>query len=310
VWRDIKVFRDHAFVVADGAGRHGMQVFDLRRLRSVQDPPERFEADVVYREFASAHNIAINEESGIAYVVGANSGGETCGGGLHMVDINVPLEPVFGGCFQDRSTGRGGTGYTHDAMCIIYDGPDVEHTGKEVCFGANETALSIADVTDKANPVALSAASYPYVAYAHQGWITEDRRYFFLGDELDEGQAGSGGAPAMTGTRTLIWDVSDLDDPVLVKEHFGNVLTTDHNMYVRDSLLYQSNYEGGLRILNITDPVNPVEVGFLDTVPDRDTDRMNGSWSNYPYFASGTIAVTSRREGVFFVRYRPQELLP
>ena len=66
-WRDIKVFSDHAFVVADGAGRHGMQVFDLTRLRDVGESPAIFEPDVLYEEIASAHNVAINEDSGTAY---------------------------------------------------------------------------------------------------------------------------------------------------------------------------------------------------------------------------------------------------
>ena len=310
VWRDLEVYQNYVFVVADGAGRHGVQIFDLRQLRDVQDPPERFEADLIYRGVASAHTISVNTATGFAYAMGANGGGDTCGGGLHMIDVRTPLEPTFVGCFQDESTGRAGTGYSHDALCFNYNGPDTEHVGKEICIGSNEDAISIADVTDKANPIALSAASYPFVAYAHQGWITEDHRYFYLGDELDEGQAGSGGAPEMTGTRTLIWDLQDLDDPIMVQEHFGTTFTTDHNMYIKGDLLYQSNYESGLRILNISDPLNPVEVGFLDTVPDRESDRMNGSWSNYPFFESGTIAVTSRGEGIFFVRHRPQELIP
>ena len=308
-WRDVKVFDNHAFVVADGAGWHGMQVFDLTRLRDVSGAPATFEPDALYDGFASAHNVAINEDTGIAYGLGVSMGGETCGGGLHMIDINDPLRPEFLGCFQDMSTGRAGTGYTHDAMCIIYQGPDREHAGKEICFGSNETALSIADVSDKSNPVALSSASHPNVAYAHQGWITEDQRYFYLGDEMDEGQARRGQAPEMEGTRTLIWDVSDLDDPVLIKEHFGETLTTDHNLYIKGDLMYQSNYVSGLRILNISAPENPVEVGFLDTVPGNDSVRMQGAWSNYPFFESGTIVVTSTSEGVFFVRYRPRELL-
>jgi len=308
-WRDVKVSGNHAFVVADGAGWHGMQVFDLTRLRDFSGVPATFEADALYEGFASAHNVAINEDSRTAYGLGASMGGETCGGGLHMIDINDPLGPVFIGCFQDMNTGRAGTGYTHDAMCVIYQGPDTEHAGKEVCFGANETALSIADVSDKKNPVALSSASFPNVAYAHQGWITEDHRYFYLGDELDEGQARRGQTPAMEGTRTLIWDVSDLDDPILVREHFGETPATDHNLYIKGDLMYQSNYASGLRILDISDPLNPVEVGFFDTFPGDETVAMRGSWSNYPYFESGTIVVTSREEGVFFVRYRPRALL-
>lgn len=226
-----------------------------------------------------------------------------------MIDIQNPVEPEFLGCFQDTSTGRDGTGYSHDAMCIIYDGPDEEHVGREICFGANENALSIADVTDRENPVAVSSATYPNAAYAHQGWITEDHRYFFLGDELDEGQV-EGSPEEWEGTRTLVWDVTDLDDPVLAREHFGETFTTDHNLYIRDGLMYQSNYVSGLRVLNVEDPENPVEVGYIDTVPDNESVQMTGSWSNYPYFESGTIVVSSRREGVFFVRYSPRELLP
>ena len=302
-WRDIKVYEDHAFVVSDGAGPHGMQVFDLARLRAVGSQPVEFEPDAHYTNLASAHNIIINEATGFAYTVGGSSGGETCGGGLHMIDIRDPQGPSFAGCFQHEGTGRRGTGGSHDAMCIIYAGPDEDYTGSELCFGSNETAISIADVTDKSNPVPIAQATYPNVAYAHQGWITDDHRYFYLGDEGDEGSQTRAGTP-FPGTRTLIWDMTDLDDPVFVGEHFGETPSTDHNMYVVGDLLYQSNYTSGLRILDISDRENPKEVGYIDTVPYDDGVSMSGSWSNYPYFRSGTIIVTSGREGLFMVRYR------
>jgi choice-of-anchor B domain-containing protein len=308
-WRDMKVFDNHVFVVADGAGQHGMQVFDLTRLRAVDGAPAAFLPDALYQRIASVHNIAINESTGIAYALGSGSGGETCGGGLHMIDINDPTEPTFVGCFQDNTTGRAGTGYTHDAQCVIYQGPDAEHVGREICFGSNETALSIADVTDKDNPISISIATYPDVAYAHQGWLTEDQRYFFLSDELDELSAQRDSTSEWEGARTMIWDVADLDDPILAKEHFGEVFSSDHNLYIKGNLMYQSNYTSGLRILDVSDPLNPFEVGFLDTVPRSDSPGFGGSWSNYPFFESGTIVVSSGREGVFFLRYRPLELL-
>ena len=304
VWRDIKVYRDHAFIVADGAGAHGMQIFDLTKLRDVRGDPVTFEEDAHYNQIASAHNIVINEETGFAYAVGAGEGGETCGGGLHMINIQNPRTPIFAGCFQDMGTGRQGTGYSHDAQCIVYHGPDEEHQGKEICFGANETALSIADVTDKANPVSLSTATYPNVAYAHQGWIDEDHRYFYSNDELDE----VGGD--IDRTRTLIWDVTDLDDPILAREYFADNASSDHNLYIRGDLMYQSNYVSGLRILNISDRENPEVVGFFDTVPGSpDAPGMDGSWSNYPFFESGIIVVTSGKEGVFILRKRERPLL-
>jgi len=299
IWRDMKVYKNHVYIVADGAGEHGVQIFDLTQLRDVQDPPVRFEETAHYDKIASAHNIVINEETGYAYSVGSSSGGETCGGGLHMIDIRDPGNPTFAGCFQDPATGRQGTGYSHDAQCIVYNGPDQEHVGKEICFGANETALSIADVSDKESPVALSNAAHPNVGYTHQGWISDDHSHFFINDELDEltGKADK--------TRTIVWDVSDLDDPILVTEYMGTTSSSDHNMYVRGNYMYQSNYVSGLRIIDVSDPANPKEVGYFDTVPiGEDSPGFSGSWSNYPYFESGTIIVTSMREGLFLVKKR------
>jgi hypothetical protein len=44
------------------------------------------------------------------------------------------------------------------------------------------------------------------------------------------------------------------------------------------------------------------EVGFFDTVPWNEAPGFDGSWSNYPFFASGTIVVTSGKEGVPLLR--------
>jgi hypothetical protein len=69
--------------------------------------------------------------------------------------------------------------------------------------------------------------------------------------------------------------------------------------------MYQSNYVAGLRILDIQNPTEPREVGFFDTVPFGDDGiRFDGTWSNYPFFESGIIAVTSMSEGLFLLRYR------
>jgi choice-of-anchor B domain-containing protein len=305
MWRDIKVYKNHAYIVADGAGPHGMQVFDLTQLRNSQGGPVTFKETAHYDRIHSAHNIVINEATGFAYPVGNSMGGETCGGALHMIDIRDPSAPKFAGCYADPSTGKARTGYTHDAQCVTYHGPDEQYKGREICFNSSETALGIADVTDKQNPKPISVASYPNVAYAHQGWLTEDHRFFYLDDEGDE---LAGTAPM---TRTLVFDLADLDDPVVAKEFFGTTPATDHNLYVRGRYMYQSNYVSGLRVIDVKDPVNPVEVGYFDTVPfGENQPGFAGSWSNFPYFKSGVVAVTSMREGLFMVRYQPQTLVP
>lgn len=293
VWRDMKVYKDHAYIVADGANQHGMQVFDLRQLRDFDGTPEEFEMTAYYDQIASAHNIVINEETGFAYSVGSSSGGETCGGGLHMIDIREPANPQFAGCFADGNSGRRGTGYSHDAQCVIYRGPDSDYSGREICLGSNETALSISDVTDKSAPTSISIASYPNVAYAHQGWLTDDHRFFYMNDEGDEPQG------LVEGTRTLVWDLTDLDEPILAAEHIATTTETDHNLYIKGDIMYQSNYGAGFRVLDISNRTAPVEVAYFDTSP---VGGGGGSWSNYPYFKSGAIIVTGGSNGLFILK--------
>lgn len=298
IWRDMKVYADHVYVVADRITGHGMQVLDLTRLRGLTEFTE-LDADARYREVSAVHNLAINEETGFAYAVGSNSGGESCGGGLHMIDLSDPKNPNFAGCYAAEGTGWGGTGYTHDVQCVVYRGPDSEHAGREICVGSNETAIVVFDVTDKANPVTVSTATYADHDYVHQGWLSEDHRYFYQNDELDERNN------RVSRTRLLVWDVTDLDDPVLVKEHLGPSEAVDHNLYVRGGLIYHSNYTFGVRILDIADPANPVERGYFDTVPDRDDHTFAGSWSTYPWFESGIFVASSWDEGLFVLRLQP-----
>jgi choice-of-anchor B domain-containing protein len=284
-------------VVADGAGAHGMQVVDLTKLREFRGTPLELKQDAHYDRIASAHNIVINEGSGFAYSIGSSSGGETCGGGLHMIDINDPANPKFAGCFADPQTGMSSTGYTHDAQCVMYRGPDQGYQDREICIGSNETMLSVAEVTDKQNPKAIARAAYPNVGYTHQDWFTEDQRYFFVDDELDDMNG------LVQRTRTLVWDMADLDDPQLVKEFLGTTESSDHNLYIRGNRVYQSNYASGLRILDITNPLEPVEVGFFDTQPvGENRPAFTGSWSNYPYFRSGVVVVSSIEQGLFVLR--------
>ena len=302
-WRDLKVYNDHMYVVVDNRGSNGIQVFDLKNLLSPPSIPYEFEQTAHYDGLGHAHNVVVNEATGFLFATGSRGGtGNTCPAGLHMIDINNPTSPTYAGCFIDSMTGYNAPGYVHDAQCVIYNGPDADYTGREVCFMANETAISLADVTDKSAPVKIAHASYPDVNYAHQGWLTEDHRYFIQNDELDEvyvyGQR----------TRTLIWDVNDLDDPVLNGEYRGETEATDHNLYVVGDYVYMANYTNGMRIVDIHDISSPREIAYFDTYPPNDDTGFNGAWTAYPYLPSGTILVNSSPVGLFMLRHSQYRL--
>lgn len=290
--RDVKVYRNYAYIVADGAREHGMQIFDLTLLRTVRNPPVRFTETARYDEVGSVHNLAINEETGFAYAVGSQAGVKTCDSGLHMIALADPVRPTFAGC-ASRQEGIV-SNYMHDVQCVVYRGPDVAYQGQEICFGANETGITITDVTIKAQPLELSAARYPNVAYAHQGWLTEDHRYFFLGDEYDEAWG------MVQNTRTLVWDLADLDAPLLLTEYFASTTDADHNLYIIGHYMVQANYRAGLRLIDISEVAQPIEVGFFDTVPDGSSSV--GAWGVFPFFPSGTLVVSDIDHGMFILR--------
>lgn len=290
LWRDMKTLGDYMLVVADfpQGSTHGMQIFDLTQLPDTPPIlPVEYTESARYEEFDSAHNIVTNDDTNFAYAVGS----DTCAGGLHMINMIDPLNPTFAGCFDED-------GYTHDAQCVVYHGPDTTYQGREICFNSNEDTTTVVDVTDKTNPVMLSRVGYATSAYAHQGWLTEDHAYFVSNDEIDE---TDGNVP---NTATYVWDVRDLDNIAHIGTYLHTTNATDHNMYIKGGLLYQANYEAGLRILDLTNIVDGElsTVGFFDTVPTGDTPATSGgSWSVYPYFESGNIIVNEIFDNQLFI---------
>lgn len=284
-WRDIKVYNDYAYIVSEANG-HGVQVFDLTRLRNVTNAPETFTVDYHFTDVGNCHNIVINEAVGFAYAVGCN----TFSGGAHFIDLASPALPVSDG-------GYSADGYTHDAQVVTYNGPDTDHVGKQLYLGCNANELVIIDVTDKDNPVQISTLSYTNFGYVHQGWFTEDQAYYLIGDELDELNGGFN-------SRTIIFNLTDLDNPVFVDDYEGPTAAIDHNGYIKGNLYYQANYTRGLTVLNIDQIASGTltEDGFFDTYPPGDTTSFNGAWSVYPFLPSGNIIISDINGGLFVVR--------
>ena len=288
-WRDIKVYENHAFIVSE-APEHGLQVFDLTRLRLL-DEFQIFTSDASLTAFGNAHNIWINQESGYAYVFGS----ELYQGGPLFINITNPINPQVEGGYADDS-------YTHDAHIVTYDGPDNQYKGREILFGSNSDGgennkIIIVDITDKSNPIRINSITYTNGGYSHQGFLSEDHKYFFLGDELDELQYG---AP----TQTRIFDLTSLSNSTLHVNYFGGVNAIDHNGYVKGNKFYLASYTAGLRVLDISQVQNKSvkEIGFFDTYPSNNNPKFNGVWSIYPFFESGIIAINDIDSGLFLVK--------
>ena len=277
-WRDIKTYLHYAYAVSEGGG--GIQVIDLGR---VDEGIVTLVGSVTDGGTAKTHNVAINEDSGYLYRAGGDNNG------LRIYSLADPASPELVATWPDR--------YVHDVQVVTFQ--KGRWAGREIafaCAGFNggwvETGLDVIDVTDKDDIRTLARLVYPDGEYSHQVWVDVEHGVAYLNDELDEQEQN-------VTTRTRLIDVSNLHQPELVTTFSTGTNAIDHNLYVHDGKIFQSNYRSGLRVFDASDPRNPVPAGWFDTYPPNDANRFNGLWSNYPFFPSGTVIGSDIEKGLF-----------
>jgi len=302
-WRDVKIYqyfdaptdrwKAHAYITTDGAA-DGLFVIDLTGL------PQRIGRLGYDSDFSAAHNVFAADTdyaTGLSrtgrtpslVIAGSNNGG----GRFRSYRLDNPAAPQF---VDMPAPGAGD--YMHDAATMIIrdarkDTQCVNATDYcEVLFDFNESTVDIWDVTNPAAAVRLSRTPYPNARYTHSGWPSEDGMYLYVHDELDERDFG-------LATTVRVFSLANLASPSVAGQWNGPTNAIDHNGFVRGNRYYMSNYSRGLTVLDLSDPGNPVTVGSLDTYPFSDSSGFVGAWGVYPYFPSGTIAISDIAGGLF-----------
>ncbi len=277
LWRDVKVYQNHAYLVSEGG--NGIQVVSMA---NIDNGTVALVNTITSGGTTATHTVALDETSGFLY----RSGGG--GLGIRAYNLSNPSTPVFAGSWATR--------YVHECQVVTYtSGP---FAGKQIAFactgfdgGWTQPGFEILDVTNKSSIVSIARILYPGAAYSHQGWLSANRQYFYLGDELDE--------DGIKPTTTYVFNVANINNPSYVGTFTNGNNAVGHNMYVKGDLLYQANYRSGLRVFDTTVPTNPVEVAWFDTYPGSDSANFNGLWSNYPYFPSGVVIGSDLERGLF-----------
>ncbi len=266
IWRDAKVHGNYAYVVTEGNNQqkphaNGLQIIDLSNL-----PNSAALVTTVNDIFNSAHNIFI--EDGYAYVVGTEA--ENGIGGVHIIDLSDPLQPHQVAYYAE-------SGYVHD----VYVSGDIL-----IVCSANDYAY--VDISNKANPqlISSSASIQADGGYAHSGWMTEDKRYFYA---TDEGNSFD----------LRVYDLQDRNTwEVSVNSWQMQSQSIIHNLFIRGNYAHISYYTDGYVVLDISNPESPKIAGQYDTADDGGSG-FNGAWGCYPYLPSGNILISDVNFGLF-----------
>ena len=261
-WRDIKIHSHYAYVVTEGTGNgQGLQIIDLSDL-----PNSATLVNTVNTWFSRAHNIFI--DNGYAYVIRTS-----IGGGMHILDLSDPVNPVQTAYYT-------ASGPIHDVY--VWDDTVVVGAGLSGEF-------HLVDVTDKSNPQLVSASPSISGIFAHSGWMTEDKRYFFGTEEFNK-------------VDITVWDLQDRTSwDLVIPSWQTNSDTTAHNLFIQGNYAHISYYSDGYVILDITNPELPFLIGEYST-PDL--------WGIYPFLPSGITIGSDIADGLFIFQFTPGDVPP
>ena len=264
-WRDIKTHGTYAYIVTEGTGTgRGLQIVDLSQL-----PDTATLVNTLETWFTRAHNIYI--DNGFAYVIGTNNGG-----GMHILDLSNATNPTETAYYTS-------SGYIHD----VY----VWNDTVVVCAGSSQI-YQLIDVTNKSNPQLISSSlSLPGI-YAHSGWMTEDKRYFFACEEFN--------------VRDItVWDLEDRTtwDLIIPTWELPSGSSIVHNLFIKGNFAHISYYTSGYIVLDISDPTNPQVAGQYDTYPSTNGGTYNGAWGCYPYLPSGNTIISDIETGLYVLHF-------
>jgi choice-of-anchor B domain-containing protein len=305
VWRDIKVlqvyepaarrWRAYGYVSADAAQDH-LTIIDLGGLPNRvgllrRTTPDRSAHTLSVTGVDLALNIPLPGVEPTLIQAGSNLNN----GAFRAFSLADPAAPAL--------VAQSPFGYMHDSTAtVLHDPAQVAQcpnagTVCEMLADFNETTLDLWDITAPSNPVRLSSTTYSTASYVHSGSWSEDGRYIFVHDELDEVTLGHN-------TTVYVFDATNLAAPVLAGSWVGSTPAVDHNGYPRGNRYYLSNYARGLTVLDITNAIAPVEVGFFDTFPISNAAGFSGAWGVYPLLPSRNVLISDRQSGLFVLRDR------
>ncbi len=263
--RDYKTFGDYLYIVNEMTGND-----EGMQVVDLSPLPNGSPVQLdTYTELDQSHNLWIDTETGYAFIEDGYPQN------INIADLSNPAEPVEAGVFYGNDGIDCHDIFTRGNFAYVSEGWSYQY--------------GIYDISDLTNPHRL--ATIPVIGYAHNAWLNDAGTHLITTEETEY----------MT---IKVWDVQNFDNINLVGTYLGeNQLA--HNVHVQNDQLIISHYTTGVKIVDIFDPENPVEVAAYDTYPDNDAGGYYGCWGAYPYTENGYIYASDMQNGLFILDYEP-----
>ena len=245
-------------------------------------------------------------------------------GDLRIIDITDPRRPRELANWDVRRDGPVATRGQLAARRDVFDHSAWPFDkGNKVYASFWAAGVQFLDISKPASPRLIGQTPYrPEDGYrgAHSGWFNEDETLFIQNDEAMQ-PVGSGSRASWTFQR--VFDTSSLERPKLLSTFAtesavpgsdGKVATDGiysvHNAVIKGDRSYASWYSDGVRVVDLSDPRNPVEVAWF--VPPPSSPRQTAAtaqsgrrdmpvvWGVFPW--KGMVLASDMNSGLWVFR--------
>ncbi|MBT3418174.1 MAG: choice-of-anchor B family protein, partial [Flavobacteriales bacterium] len=268
VHRDYHDYQGYLYIVCDeGWSTSTLQIVDISNLPT--------SVNVVYDSdslFNTSHNIFIDTATAKLYACASNSA-------MDIYSLHIPTLPNL--IYSYTNVGHVHDAYVKNDTAFLNCGND----------GFRIVDFHYLDLAGGMAPTELASfTSYPDAGYNHSGWLSDDGTIYVMQDENH-------------GYDVKILDVSDFNNiTVLSTFNSGeNAQSMAHNGIIKGDSLYLAYYHDGLRVFDISDPSNPIQVCNYDTYSPLSYNTYKGAWGVYPNLPSGNIIVSDMQTGLYIL---------
>ncbi|MCP8616303.1 LVIVD repeat-containing protein [Salirhabdus salicampi] len=197
---------------------------------------------------------------------------------MDIIDLRNPSNPKVIGTFEAHAT-------IHDVH--------VSGNRAYLATGSGQ-GMQIVDISDPTNPKEVSLTIDSETDYSHETIPNEDHSIVVMSDE-----SYSTSAP---GGELTFYDTSDESDPNLLSKFFISDegmppgFYSAHNFQVDGDKIITAWYTGGTRVIDISNPANPVEIGHF--MPDGAV-----TWESLTH--KGYIYTGDSSRGIDVLKFHP-----
>ncbi|MBK8098776.1 MAG: hypothetical protein IPK26_16810 [Planctomycetes bacterium] len=163
-------------------------------------------------------------------------------------------------------------------LVVAHPLPDIHdsHPTGNICYVAGGSPRNVYILDVSALPTVTQIASFPVPGgYLHDVDVythTDGRKYLYTCTEL---------SPE---TWLKIYDITVPTAATLVGQWWTSQSSTIHNVFIKGAYAYVAYYKDGLRVLDLSNPAMPQEVGIFDpNITNTAGGTFSGTWDVYPY---------------------------